>query len=167
MKTFLIAATCATLLAAPVSAATVDAFNLDVGNPLGTNSGVVLALGQSYEVTVSGTFQIAFPDVRIADAEYYFRNGIPTDIRPETGEDIGVAINGVGVNWGPYNALNIYKTIVIGTGSTFNFLFVDIPGGYSDNVGSLRVTISEVPLPASGLLLLGALAALRLRRRAA
>jgi len=114
---------------------------------------------------VSGSFLIASPDPRIADAEYYFSSGVPTDIRPVSGEDIGVQIDGVSVDWGAYDPLHVYTTLLTGTGSAVTLSFLDIPGGYGDNAGSLQVSISAVPLPASGLLLLGGVLALRARRR--
>lgn len=168
VKSFICWAVFAAIYSTAATAAVVDAFDLDVTTPAGTSSGVILEVGQTYEILVSGSFLIASPQPRIADAEYFLTaDGTPIDIRPISGEDIGVTIDGVAIDWGDYNSEHVYTTLITGTGSSVLLSFVDIPNGYGDNVGSLQVMISAVPLPASGLMLLAGLVALRAKRRRA
>lgn len=157
MRKLLLSAFSALIMSHAANAAVVDAFSIDGTTPTGTVSSIILEVGRLYEITVSGTIFIATG--RLADAEYYQLSGSLdwNDVRPP---DIGVQIDGLDVAWGDFDPSHNYTISFLGTGSAITMSFLDITGGYSDNSGSLAVSISAVPLPASALLMLGGLAAL-------
>jgi hypothetical protein len=151
-------------LSTAASAATViDSFTLDVTSAAGTDSGVVLAAGENYLLTVSGTFLLGNnPTRHIADAEFFNLGSTP--LNPIATP--GVGVDGADVDFGPFNASHVYTTRIVGDGSTINVFFAD--SNYGDNSGSLEVSISTVPLPAGMALMLtglGALGAARRRKR--
>ena len=85
------------------------------------------------------------------------------------GTDIGALINGVKIDWGPYNPAHVYSTLFIGLGDTIDIGYQDT--AYSDNVGNLLVqiaTVNAIPVPAALPLFLSGLVAIGFfRRRAA
>ena len=118
-----------------------ETFNLDVTTANGTDSSVSLQSGIEYQIEVSGTFSIGV--TLLADAEYW---DIPDNPKDTLFTDIGVRINGADINWGPFNSSNVYSTTFVGLGSPVNLTYND-NNNYSDNSGSLQVTISHVPEP--------------------
>lgn len=152
------------LSATAASAATIDAFSLDVTSAAGTDSTAVLALGHTYELLISGTFFLGNNRSRhLADAEYFNLGSTPLSPLDRVGVEIGVGVDGADIDFGAHNASNIYKARIVGDGSTINVFFADT--AYRDNRGSLAVEISAVPLPAGIALMLTALAGLGLARR--
>ena len=141
------------------------------GNILMDGSELVLAglsNGSQYYLTVSGTGTIA--PGRLADAEFYQRNPSAeawfTARQPgQGGEEVGVSVYGVDVDFGPFNLSHTYTILFTAVGSTVSLFFRDIPNGYEDNAGFLSASISAVPLPASALGLLAGLAGLGFLRR--
>lgn len=163
MRNALLAGALLLALPAAAGAVTLDAFDLDVTNAAGTASSITLDAGVTYKVTVSGTFAIA--PGRLADGEFYQFAGTLdwTDVRPP---DIGVQLDGMDIVWGPFASDHVYSTYYTGTGAALQASYLDV--NYGDNSGALQMTISSVPLPAAGGLMLvglGGLAALRRRRR--
>lgn len=127
-----------------------------------------LSDGVQYFLTVGGTGTIA--DGRLADAEFYQRNGNAASwftARPPGlgGEEIGVSVYGFDVDFGPFSPSHTYTVIFTAVGNSVSLLFRDIEGGYGDNAGFLTASVSAVPLPASALGLLAGLAGLGLLRR--
>ena len=161
----LIIAAAAVFISTGASASTVDAFDLDVTTAAGTDSNIVLELGQQYRVTVSGTFSIGRNASRhVADAEFFNLGSDP--LVPLTGvgsREIGVGIDGADVDFGAFRSDNVYSTLITGTGSAINVFFAD--SNYRDNRGALSVEISAIPLPAGMLLLASGLAGIGLMRR--
>ena len=155
------------LLSTAASAAVVDAFELNVRSAVGTNSTAVLAVGKAYDLTVSGTFFLGTNRTRhLADAEFFNLGAVPSNPLDMAGSrEIGVGVNGVDLNFGAFNPLSVYTARIYGGGNTINVFFAD--SAYGDNSGSLRITICEVPLPASSLLLLAGLGGLAAARRRA
>lgn len=167
-----------TLGSLPLHAAVIDTFTLDMGpggggGSVGVMSNVSLDLGTSYIVTVEGTFEIGCIGVAPCptDAEYYVPQAGPNAGIPFTrtgfdnpgGIDIGARLDGVKIDWGPFNPARIYSTTYVGLGAK---LFVDyLDTNYGDNRGSLEISIStvddgEVPLPGTAALVLAGLGAL-------
>jgi hypothetical protein len=161
----LTAAIAAVFISTAASAVTIDAFDLDVKNASGTDSTAVLALGQTYRITVSGTFTLGTNEIRhIADAEYFNLGSDPlVPLDRTSAREIGVGIDGVDIDFGAFNPSRVYTALIEGKGSTINVFYSDSP--LSDNEGSLQVTISAVPLPAGILLMASGLAGFGLIRR--
>ena len=147
---------------APAQAALLETINLP-SNGVTINSTEVLALGTPYTVEVSGTFQIGCigsPPCP-TDAEYYVPSaggnaGDPFDNTgfsntPGVGLDVGVQINGINIDWGPFEVSRIYSILFIGLGDTIALRIND--SNYGDNSGSLTVKIFSqngvVPVPAA------------------
>lgn len=124
-----------------------------------------LTAGNQYFLTVSGSGRIA-DDGRLADAEYFqgaVGDAVWISQRP-AGPDIGVFVDGLNVNWGAFNPLNVYQIIyTAGASESVSLFFND--SFYGDNRGFLTASISAVPLPASMLGLLAGLAGLGFLRR--
>ena len=151
------------------SAAQAVTFQLDTTTPDGTPTPFALDAGILYDVTVSGTFLIADAVKGRADAEYT-GPGVSGDVAQ--GIDVGVAIDGAKIRWGAFDPASVYQTQITGTGAPATFSFVDVPGRYVDNDGTLQVDIvangdaaSPVPLPAGLPMLAGGLGLLALTRR--
>ncbi|WP_300030715.1 VPLPA-CTERM sorting domain-containing protein [uncultured Roseobacter sp.] len=155
----------AVFLSTAATAATIDTFELDVTSAAGTDSNIVLELGQTYRLTVSGTFMLGSnPTRHVADAEYFNLGSDP--LQPLDGtssREIGVGVDGADIDFGEFRADRVYTALIQGTGSTINVFYSDNP--LLDNVGSLRVEISAVPLPAGALLMLSGIAGLGVMRR--
>ncbi len=151
--------------ASTASAAVVDAFELDVTSAAGTDSSAVLADGQTYMLTVSGTFMIGSNQTRhVTDAEYFNLGSTPLNpLDRVVRRELGVGVDGADIDFGAYSADNVYSALITGDGSTINVFFAD--SNYRDNTGSLSVEISSVPLPAGAALLLTALGGLGIARR--
>ncbi len=150
----------------PAKAAVVDSFALS-SETGATQTSVVLALGTTYTIEVSGTFQIGCIGLGVdckTDAEYYVpgaggppHQGVPygnSSFNPEGGggTDIGVQIDGVDIFWGPYNPSRIYSIMYAGLDSSIDMRINDT--NYGDNSGSLNVrildaSVSAVPVPAA------------------
>lgn len=156
------------ILGGSAHAATIDSFSVSTRNINGANSAVSLNLGTEYTITVSGTFEI--DQDRIADAEYFdLQTGSPRD--SSGGFDIGLQINEMDIDWGAFSPTSIYSYVTSSIEGIINVRLAEATrGAYQDNVGTLFVEISvpdvvddpvdspsEVPLPASGLLLLAGL----------
>lgn len=125
-----------------------------------------LTAGNQYFLNVSGSGVIA-GDGRLADAEYFQGtvgavNWIDRRTGPGTVE-IGVFVDGLDVNWGAFNPLNVYEIIYTASSDSVSLFFND--SFYGDNRGFLTASISAVPLPASMLGLLAGLAGLGFLRR--
>lgn len=100
----------------------------------------------------------------MADAEYFNLASNPLEpLDRVTANEVGVGVDGVDIDFGAYRADNVYTAEIIGKGEAINVFYSDVP--LTDNVGSLQVTISAVPLPAGGLLLLTALGGFAFMRR--
>ncbi len=143
-----------TALATPVL---IDAFGVSSdGTPV--TSSVTLVTGHNYLFEAMGTFDAGASIT--ADAEYSsgptsFVWQEPVEGYESYGPDLlDLRVDGGFVNWGPFNPNHVYTLAWTGAGSPVTFDIYDI---YSpNNVGSLRVTISEI-VPAPGAALLGAL----------
>jgi len=123
-----------------------------------------LTAGNQYFLTVSGSGVIA-GDGRLADAEYFqgaVGDAVWISQRP-AGPDIGVFVDGLNVDWGAFNPLNVYEIIYTASSDSVSLFFND--SFYGDNRGFLTASISAVPLPASMLGLLAGLAGLGFLRR--
>lgn len=109
----------------------------------GVMSSAALELGTLYELTASGSVFIASD--RVADSEYADFNSetLIRDILNNT--DIGMAIDGVDIDWGAYSPDNTYTARYTGTGNPLTALFRDTL--YVDNRDSLSLTITQVPEP--------------------
>ena len=164
IKTFA-TAVCVSAFATSASAAVVDAFQLNTGSVSGTNSSITLNDGQTYVVTVSGTFLLGNNRTRhVADAEYFnLGSAGPVPLDGTSSQEIGVGIDGIDVDFGPFDPNNTYSTRIKGNGSAIDVFYQD--SNYGDNVGSLFVEISTVPLPAGVLLLATGLAGFGFARR--
>ncbi len=163
------------LFTAPARAALLETLTLDMNanNGLtGITSNTVLSSGTNYEITVSGTFEIGClapsgnPPCP-TDADYFVPSttGVPSSFA-SNGTDIGVQIDNVKIDWGPFATSRVYSTVMMGLDSTIFINYLDT--FYADNRGALTVEISslsEVPIPAAMPLFLTALAALGLIRR--
>lgn len=128
-----------------------------------------------YNITVSGRVLIAGADTtrvnddRLADADFFQRTPGNTffDTTENDSFDVGLEVNGSLSVWDSitFRPDSVYSILYTVTTGSISFLFRDRPGTYGDNVGSLRVEVSAVPLPASALGLLAGLAGLGLLRR--
>jgi uncharacterized repeat protein (TIGR01451 family) len=88
------------------------------------------------------------------DAEYWSRDGWSTigDFENNPSYDpreIDLVVDNENINWGAYNEQHLYKTVLMGEGSTVNFRIYDYNldesvSWYNDNVGSLTVKIYDV-----------------------
>ena len=144
-------------------------------NSASTTPEVVTLANGLYNITVSGRVLIAGGDTqrasddRLADADFFQRGPGNTFFdTAEDGFDVGLEIDGSLAPWNVFaapRADSIYTILYTVTTGSISFLFRDRPGTYGDNLGSLRVEISAVPLPASALGLLAGLAGLGFLRR--
>ena len=137
----------------------------------GINSTTVLLSSFNYEIKVSGTFEIGCigngAQPCPTDAEWFLPSttGTPGSFASDS-TDIGVQIDNVKIDWGPYNPSRMYTTQMIGLDSTIFINYLD--SFYDDNLGELTVEISSlnpVPVPAAMPLFLSALLGLGLLRR--
>lgn len=115
-----------------------------------------LVLGTPYNIQASGWFYFAYspgiPDLREDDANYFFlNNGNPVQV-----EYAPLRIDGQVVPWlgtadgthfavDTYSPSHIYNYYLVGDGFAHSFVISDV--SYSDNMGSLQVSISPVPIP--------------------
>ena len=165
---------------APAQAALVENLTLDMNGGAGltgVNSTAVLSSGTTYQITVSGTFEIGCISNGPCptDAEYYFPapNNVPdqpytrTGFDSPAGLDVGVRINDVKIDWGPFNPLRVYSILFVGLDDTIKINYQD--SNYADNVGALAISIETldavVPIPAALPLFLSGLAVIGLLRR--
>lgn len=158
MKKIMTTAVAAAFMSTAASATVIDSFDLDVTDAAGTNSSAVLALGQTYRITVSGTFFLGGNESRhLADAEFFNLGSDPINpLDSVPAREIGVGVDGMDIDFGAFDPSNVYSALIEGTGSVINVFYSDSP--LSDNTGSLQVELSAVPLPAGGLLLLSGFA---------
>ena len=147
----------------PGQAAIIDTFALPSNGGTVTST-AVLALGTPYTIEVSGTFEVGCVGGGCpTDAEYYVpatggNAGLPFDNTgfsntDGVGLDVGAQINGVDIDWGPFNISRVYSIVFIGLGDTIGMRIHD--SGHADNRGELAVTIATnstipaVPVPAA------------------
>ena len=116
-----------------------------------------LVSGTPYCIQASGWFYFAYwpgiPDVREGDANFFFLyNGNPVQVLNGL-----LGIDSQAVSWfgtmdgatfstNTYSPTHIYNYYFIGDGFSHSFVIWD--GIYYDNVGSLNISISPVPIPA-------------------
>jgi len=146
----------------PAHAQIIDTFTLPAGPTAvdaSVQSNVSLREGRIFTVRVSGTFLIGGAS-GLADAEYFNIPATPLD-RSVQGVDIGVQIDGVDIDWGPFNPTHVYETTIIGEGAPINVSFNDTNHG--DNSGSLSVEI--LPSPAAATVFVAAALVITRRRR--
>lgn len=158
----------ASLIATASGAAVVDAFDILANDPDGIDSNLSFVLGMEYTIQVSGQFII--DQGRFADAEYFdIQTTSPRDT--SGGFDIGVQINNVDIDWGPYMANNVYSYTTSDLSGVINMRLAEAGvAAYRDNAGILRVEVtspdpSVVPLPAGLPLLLAGLGSFAIARR--
>lgn len=131
----------------------VDSFSVPANAATGVDSSAILENGGTYLVEASGTWQNTGAN-RNADAEYTsgdnwssYTNGVSS--YPERNE---LQIDNVDGNWGTYNDTHVYRQTITGDGTSINLRVFEgtgttqQTGWYSDNVGSLEVTIYHVVL---------------------
>jgi len=124
----------------------VDAYSDDF-NPLATCSIVILESGKMYLLEAS---EVANAGAKIDfDAKYSISGRFPLDTWTDlvTGYEIhgpdllGLAVDGVFVDWGVYNPAHVYYWDMTGKGSCVALRIYDLPGSYGNNSGSLTVDI--------------------------
>lgn len=177
---FLGASASAFLLSSAASAAVLDSFDVLANDATGIDSSVNFVLGTEYLIEVSGTFIINNSIGRLADAEWVNLDPGPFAAIPNVGNtagngaDIGLSIAGMDIDWGAFNANHEYSYTTSALSGIVNFAIVDSSlGAFSDNSGSLSVTVSAdmsggmtpVPLPAALPLMLVGLGSLAWMRR--
>ena len=169
MKHILSASAAAAALLGAANAAVVETGAVAIDGS-DTVTQTVLATGVEYTLTISGSFFIGGPGDGLADAEYFDLTD-PQDGLAD-GFEIGVAIDGVDVDFGDFDATSTYQVTLMGMGAAIALSFVD--SFYGDNSGSLSFTletadiVNPVPVPAAALLMVPALAlGAGARRRAA
>ena len=173
LRGFLGASASALLLSSAASAAVLDTFSVQANDPVGVNSSVNFVLGAEYTIDVSGVWCCSFN--RSIDAEW--NSGVPT-VSAGGGFDWGLWIDGMDVDWGPYNDARQYSFVTSALSGTVNFRINDPDGNYTANTGFLSVIINgetpqdpgptgmpAVPLPAGMPLLLAGLGGLAWMRR--
>ena len=179
MKKLIIVMAVVALTAANASAAFTETFSVDSASQTAVSSSV-LANGVQYLIEVSGTWEYwnRTDDKAIADAEWWSdhadnwawkehfkshdpdRHDLQFTVGGETVDWLGTT-DGVNFSEHTYSPSHVYQLTVTGAGSALDFLIYD--SKYSDNNGSVQVTISEIPEPATMCLL--ALGGLLIRKR--
>jgi len=177
--TSITAITLVALVAANTLAGSMD-FYVDSESSTATTS-ATLTNGVQYLIEVSGTWEYWDGDEQhdsIADAEWWKRqngNGPwKEDFRPWDRDRHDLFVGGLARDWlgttdgvnfsaNTYSPDHIYRLYLDGEGTGLDFLIYD--SKYSDNYGSLQVAISEVPEPATMVILcLGGLSFICKRR---
>jgi len=172
LKTFIAVTALSLAIATGASAATVtvDATANSSTGGIGMNTGFAVLAGQSYKVTaaLTDTWDLGvgnnIPHPRVTNADgliAYVGGWTQGGLNALYGTLVGT-INGAG----NFFALGTNTTFVAATSGTLFLYNFDSNSG--DNGGEIEATISAVPVPAAGLLLIGALGGLAaLRRRKA
>ncbi len=182
MKLLFLAASFA-VAASHVDAAVLDSFTMDAPSfSSGVLSNIMLAAGVTYKIVILGTFDIGCiggVGQCPTDAEYYtpLSGGNAgnhydlTGFDAPGGVDISALVDGVNIDWGPYNPAHVYSTL-FSSALTQQVRISYLDTNYGDNVGSLQVRIESlaaaVPLPAGlplALTGIGALAFVRRRKQ--
>ncbi|MGB7159043.1 MAG: hypothetical protein WBD40_13320 [Tepidisphaeraceae bacterium] len=117
------------------------------------SSTFVLQAGATYHLRGSGTTAyVDQPNGRRTDVEYYdYQTGTPLDLSsPNLGSvDVGLKLVGSGgavipgFHWGAYQSSHAYVKDFVGTGDALQVKYVDVPGFYYDNAGTLTFQIYE------------------------
>ena len=128
----------------------VGTVNVNADNLLATCSTVILESGKKYQLKAIGT---AFAgDTIWFDAKY--SNSTRYSSPPDSWTDevagymgdpnlLGLAVDGVFVDWGVYNPAHVYYWDMYGSDSCVSLLIYDIH--YPNNTGSLTVDIYQMP----------------------
>jgi hypothetical protein len=123
-----------------------------------------LVSGIPYCIQASGWFYFAYspgiPDLREDDANFYFLdNGNPVRVlyAPLRIDSQVVSwfgtVDGSTFSTNTYSPSHIYNYYLIGDGLAHSFVIADV--FYADNLGSLQVSISPVPIPVLTITLAG------------
>ncbi|MDD3647114.1 MAG: hypothetical protein PHS44_01250 [Candidatus Dojkabacteria bacterium] len=114
----------------------------------------VLEAGHKYLVEVEGVWYNFSDNRRAVDAEYISDDSWTTqgDTADDPARDIrqlDVVIDDTNIDWGSYNPMHLYKTVITGEGESVNFRVYDEDGAappawFGDNDGSLDVRIYDV-----------------------
>ncbi len=115
-----------------------------------------LVAGTPYCIQASGWFYFAYspgiPDLREDDANYYFlNNGNPVQVQYAPLRIDSQVVPWLGTVDGStfavdtYSPGHVYNYYLVGDGLAHSFVVADV--FYSDNLGSLQVSVAPVPVP--------------------
>lgn len=156
-----LAAIGAAMLSQGALATPLETINVSTATGAGVSTQTVLEAGVTYRVTVTGVANIgrtAAGAFVLADADFYSIDNFASfvDVNPNQNVDLGLALNGVVQNFGPFNLQHVYTTLFVGLGQVLNLSFIDTFYGDNDAFGALTVALERVdfenPIPGAAIL---------------
>lgn len=127
----------------------VDAFTMPMDAPYAYTTPIVMNLGLSYKLVVSGTYQDTWNGGHFKDPSYKYNQSIPMQIVPSDWYWSGVSLNN---SFSPapepfpysYSNTHEYTYYFTGDGNTQDFSYNDLDSSYFENDGILSFEIYKI-----------------------